>query len=92
MESEYITVEYCTNCANHRTHTRHNEQKYSTVFHNLKRALSITIPGISILANSIPQSWKEFKLYSNLWDISQDLYLLEPKLGAFEVSHEGNVS
>lgn len=91
MNTNYITIEFCINCSSHKTHTRHNEAKYKDYASTLRNSLTSSIPGLIVLENAIPINWKVFKIYNNLWDIKDDIYILEPKIGSFEVSNEGNV-
>ena len=43
-----ITIEYCTNCAEHASTTRHNEQKYLNVALTLKNSILNHYPTINV--------------------------------------------
>jgi len=51
-----ITIEHCTDCANHNITTRHKQQKYDDFAQNLLTKLSLTHPDIPVLACPINTS------------------------------------
>jgi len=91
MRSSDISIEYCINCPSHQVHTRHKAEKYKGYYDSLKSSLESIIPGITVLENQIPSSWKTYPLYDNLGMPNGDQTRLNPRIGAFEVSHEGDV-
>ena len=45
----FITIEFCTNCQDHRESTRHNEEKYAMFANTLRRGIIKVYPAINVV-------------------------------------------
>lgn len=70
---DYIVVECCQNCSEHKWNTRHNEGKYKDFFlkrksklNEVKAMVDIVSPGTQVLMNQVPKTYAVHDLYFNL--------------------------
>jgi hypothetical protein len=94
MTDPTFVIEVCQNCHLHQWNTRHNEEKYNNYFKMMAAAIISRLPNAIIMRNQIPKEYVSFDCYSNLVpndDESNPYYQMVPRIGAFEVSHQGVV-
>ena len=88
-----MVIEHCANCANHKTSTKHVEEKYLAFARRIKQAINQQFPGLKVALKPIASRDDEkterirfqpgSKAYGdNIIDTHKD----EPRLGAFEVT------
>ena len=95
MSSDPIfIIEVCQNCAQHQWNTRHNEEKYNNYFKMMATAIVEKIPNAVVMRNQIPKDFMNYDCYINLVpneDPNIPYFQQIPRIGAFEVSHNGLV-
>ena len=95
-ENQYtVTIEYCANCEEHSTHTRHSQDMYKNFALNIQKCIMLRFPFINVLLKPIDTDIlkeEEFKLpklqkngdgYSNVPFVNDKFK--EVRIGAMEV-------
>ncbi len=87
-----ITIEHCTNCAEHQSNTRHVEEKYYLYAKTLKQAILLRYPMVKVYCKPITTTVEDFQKSIRVTRKSTDQrsliidnYRPEMRIGAFEV-------
>ncbi len=101
MESkEILIIECCQNCSLHQWNTRHKEERYNSFFSTSRKKLNNRkvessiqegSPTVEVWKNKIPKDHIKHPLYKNIIIMDGPSNELQPRLGSFEISHNGQV-
>ena len=89
-----VVIECCMNCKTHLWNTHHDEERYKTQAVKLAGLLLQENPNVQVLYNQVPGEWFNNRTYSSVskhkkkWIEYQnnEVYDIQPRMGAFEVS------
>lgn len=90
-DNDYIiTIEYCSNCEEHSTHTQHSSELFHNYATYLQRSIIMRYPFIKVLLKPIDTDInKDFSQTFNILEKTKiiDEKYKEVRLGAMEVFH-----
>jgi hypothetical protein len=84
-----VTIEHCSNCEDHQTHTHHSSDIYKNIATYLQKCIIMRFPFIKVLLKTIDTN--VLKDFTKTSKIVQDTKILDNKfnevrIGAFEVN------